>query len=158
MKKEETHAVIIPAELLCCQKIPANAKLLYGEILHLCNGKGICWASNLYLAGIFNVDKMTISKWIKSLNENGFIKCKHLKDNKRNIYTSKNLQPYTSNHLHIIREGVSKSTPSQKDKLNMNNKNKTKSQLKQDDFKMETKEWIDKKGHKHSRVSIDYES
>ena len=63
---------IIPASVRYADITP-NAKLLYGEITALCNKEGYCYATNQYFANLYNVSKISISKWIKELTENGFI-------------------------------------------------------------------------------------
>ena len=67
------YYAIIPADVRYDENIPANAKLLYGEITALCNEKGYCWASNAYFAELYKVTKKSISQWISSLQENGYI-------------------------------------------------------------------------------------
>ena len=140
MEDKKLDFIIIPTKVLRCRKIPANVKLLMGVIIELCNSKGHCWASNSYLAEICRVDRMKISKWVKSLVENGFIKREMLEENKRNIYISKRIQSYISNYLHIHKQSQSLGAGS----------------AIKDDFEIESKEWTDKKGKKHKRISIDY--
>lgn len=73
MEKEiPSYYAIIPAEVRY-SNIPANAKLLYGEITALCNKIGICFASNDYFAKLYRVEKRTITRWIKDLIDNKFI-------------------------------------------------------------------------------------
>lgn len=64
---------IIPANVRYDAGIPANAKLLYGEITALCNQEGYCWASNDYFAKQYGVHKKTISDWISRLQKGGYI-------------------------------------------------------------------------------------
>lgn len=71
---EETpnYYAIIPANVRYAD-IPANAKLLYGEITALCNKTGVCFASNDYFAKLYGVSKVSISKWIGNLVKKEFI-------------------------------------------------------------------------------------
>lgn len=64
---------IIPANVRYDKNLPANAKLLYGEITALCNEKGFCWATNGYFAELYGVSNRSISMWIKSLVEKGYL-------------------------------------------------------------------------------------
>lgn len=77
MKKENpqpSYFAIIPAEVRYCNSIPANARLLFGELLALSTKQGYCWASNEYLGKLYNVNPKTISEWVKNLQEAHFIK------------------------------------------------------------------------------------
>ena len=71
MKKPSYYAVL-SAEVRYADITP-NAKLLYAEITAFCDMNGECFASNRYFANLYNKSKVTISKWIKELSENGFI-------------------------------------------------------------------------------------
>ena len=66
------YYAIIPAEVRY-SNIKPSAKLLYGEITCLSNLRGYCYATNNYFALLYKVSKNTISLWIKSLNDAGFI-------------------------------------------------------------------------------------
>ena len=74
-ENKKNYYAIIPANVRYSD-IPANAKLLYGEITALCNEKGYCWASNDYFANLYKVSKRSISLWVKELIDNGFISSK----------------------------------------------------------------------------------
>jgi len=84
---EKSYYAIIPADVRYTD-IPANAKLLYGEITALCNEKGYCWANNQYFSKLYGVTKETVSGWISILNKNGFIHyvIDPKEGNKRKIY------------------------------------------------------------------------
>ncbi len=73
MDEKKNYYAVIPASVRYDKTIPANAKLLYGEITALCNQDGVCWATNKYFAELYGVSQVSISKWIKSLAEKGHI-------------------------------------------------------------------------------------
>lgn len=73
MEEMRSYYAIIPANVRYDDELPANAKLLYGEITALCNEKGYCWAGNEYFAKLYNVSKTSISKWVSALIARGYI-------------------------------------------------------------------------------------
>lgn len=152
MAGKKLDFIVIPNKVMFCKSLTANAKLLMGVIINLCNSKGNCWASNQYLAESLGTHFMTISKWISLLEKNKFIKCHAKKDNKRKIYIEQSISKglelyakllidYKSDSLHIQREQgqLQETDPANKD-----------------DFEIEEKEWTDEDGKKHSSFSIDY--
>lgn len=68
-----SYYAIIPANIRYDSNIPANAKLLYGEITALCNERGYCWASNAYFAELYKVSKTSVSNWISGLQKQGYL-------------------------------------------------------------------------------------
>jgi len=67
------YYAVIPANVRYDDRLRANEKLLYGEIVALSNKDGKCWASNSYFAKIYKVGTSTISTWINNLAENGYV-------------------------------------------------------------------------------------
>lgn len=83
---EKSYYAIIPANVRYDKNLTANAKLLYGEITALCNEKGFCWANNKYFSELYGVSTTSVSKWISSLIEKGYIVSKLIyKENSREI-------------------------------------------------------------------------
>lgn len=67
------YYAVIPATVRYDTTLSANTKLLYGEITSLCNEKGYCYATNNYFADLYGVNKISISRWIKQLIDQGYI-------------------------------------------------------------------------------------
>jgi len=73
MKDKPNYYANITADVRYDKSLCANAKLLYAEITALTNKEGYCWASNGYFAELYEVDKRSVLRWIKSLSEAGYI-------------------------------------------------------------------------------------
>lgn len=73
-KELPSYYSIIPATVRYDHNLKANEKLMYGEITALANKNGYCWAENRYFAELYDVHKITISKWLKNLEDNGYIR------------------------------------------------------------------------------------
>ena len=77
------YYAIIPADVRYDDRLTPNAKLLYGEITALSNKKGFCFATNNYFAELYNVSKVSISKWINQLIEFDYLNVQYeLDENK----------------------------------------------------------------------------
>ena len=82
----KSYYAIIPANVRYDKDLPANAKLLYGEITALANEKGYCWASNAYFADLYAVSQRTIIRWINDLaDKKHIISEKIYKENSKEI-------------------------------------------------------------------------
>lgn len=73
MAEKPNYYGIIPYNVRYDKRLTPNAKLLYAEITALCNDKGYCWANNKYFADLYEVSTTSISKWISSLIEFGYL-------------------------------------------------------------------------------------
>jgi DNA-binding transcriptional ArsR family regulator len=71
-KEQPNYYAIIPANVRYAD-IPAQAKLLYGEITALCTKEGYCWATNKYFANLYKVSEFTVSRWISKLRDEGLL-------------------------------------------------------------------------------------
>lgn len=67
------YYAVIPATVRYDDSIPANAKLLYGEISALIGQKGYCYATNQYFADVYQMAEDTISRLISKLEAAGYI-------------------------------------------------------------------------------------
>ncbi len=75
MENPNYYSILI-AEVRYDKELTPNAKLLYSEITALSSKTGKCWASNNYFAELYDVSKITISRWINQLSKKGFISVK----------------------------------------------------------------------------------
>ena len=84
---------VIPAELRRDDAIPANAKLLYGDISALTGERGYCFASNEYLAGLYGWTERSVQRLIAALAERGYIRLEMIPGKERRIYAGAFLGP-----------------------------------------------------------------
>lgn len=87
------YYAVIPADVRYDDQIPANAKILYGEISALIGAEGYCFASNSYFMKIYGFSDPTITRLITKLEDAGYIKRELEKDKsgqvvRRKIYLS----------------------------------------------------------------------
>ena len=116
--ENRSYYAIIPANVRYDKNLSANAKLLYGEITALCNEKGYCWATNEYFAELYGVSKVSISKWISALENNGYIT--------RKIVYKEGTKEILNRYLSIVNEVINKSLIPNKENFNTPNKEKFK--------------------------------
>lgn len=79
------YYAVIPADVRYDDRIPANAKLLYGEISALTDMNGFCFAGNEYFARLYGLSERTITGLIKALKDNGHIHVDLKKDDSGKI-------------------------------------------------------------------------
>ncbi len=72
MEKPSFYA-ILPANVRYDKSLVPMARLLYAEITCMCSKEGYCWARNSYFASLYEVSEKTITTWIKSLENGGYI-------------------------------------------------------------------------------------
>ena len=71
---QPSYYAIIPADVRYDEDIPANAKLLYGEISALIGEEGYCFASNDYFADLYKTSRETIARLLTKLEQAGHIR------------------------------------------------------------------------------------
>ena len=69
-----SYYAIIPSDVRYDDSIPANAKLLYGEISALIGAEGYCFASNDYFAALYKTTRETIARQLTKLEQAGHIR------------------------------------------------------------------------------------
>lgn len=120
---ERAYYAVIPASVRYDKELPANAKLLYGEITALCNEKGYCWSTNQYFADLYGVSIRSVQTWIRALESKGYIhveleNAKGQVNTQRKIYLMDacrgfhgGVQKTSSPHEENFAEGVKKTSP-----------------------------------------------
>lgn len=74
------YYAVIPADVRYNDQIPANAKLLYGEISALIGAEGYCFAGNEYFSNVYGLSERTVRSLIGKLQEAGFVQVELEKD------------------------------------------------------------------------------
>lgn len=129
MAEAPSYYAIIPANVRYDQNLPGKAILLYGEITALCNQKGYCWASNDYFAKLYGVNSKSIQRWIKNLEDQGYISREVFYKKGTKEIERRNIRLNTTPHL------KNKVTPHLKNKADNTtsiNKNHSKAEPKED--------------------------
>lgn len=115
--------IIIPDKLKVDSSVIPSAKLLYGDIVLLTNKQGYCFATNRYFGKVYGVGVSSITKWVKSLKDSGYIKIKYFKNksiSNREIYITQKCEGYSKNMTDPL------SQKSQHNNTSYNNQNKRK--------------------------------
>lgn len=106
MDNKKSCYAVIPACVRYDSKIIPNAKLLYGEITALCNERGYCWATNDYFSRLYSVSKRTISAWIKSLCDAGYISLEFVSDNNNQKVKVRYLKVEANFNIHLMKTSI----------------------------------------------------
>lgn len=86
---------IIPSAVMYDKKLTDGAKILYSIILSHANNKGLCDATNLYLASLTSKSERTIKYQVKELIDNNYIKVDYKQFKQRVIYPIWKIKPST---------------------------------------------------------------
>ena len=78
--RKPSYWAILPATVRYDPALKPNAKLLYAEITALQESTGYCWASNKYLADLFNLKPETITALVGDLVKAGYVEVEVLRD------------------------------------------------------------------------------
>ncbi len=124
------YYAIIPSQVRYDKNLRANEKLLFGEIMALTDKTGECWASNNYFAELYDVTPQAISKWIKNLEEKGYISIKYLKNKTNNSIDKRVIKGVSTN----IDRGINKSLIGYQQKFKENNTSNSNNNIEEDDF------------------------
>lgn len=89
--RKPAYWAVLPAKVRYDGTLRPNAKLLYAEITALAGEGGYCWASNDYLAKLFEIKPRTVSDLIGTLADRGYIKVDVLRDPKNNAVVERRI-------------------------------------------------------------------
>lgn len=103
---KKSYYAVIPATVRYDSSVVPSAKLLYGEITALCNEKGYCWATNDYFSRLYSVSKRTISTWIKSLCDAGYISAEFVLDNESKKVKVRCLKVEANFDTHLMKTSI----------------------------------------------------
>lgn len=73
MECKPAYCIVVPANVRHDKRLKLLSRILYGEILALCDDGGSCTATNKYFADLYEVSTKTISTSISQLKEFGYI-------------------------------------------------------------------------------------
>lgn len=83
--EKPSYYAIIPSIVRYDERLSASEKLMYGELTCLTNKLGYCYASNSYFAKLYKKDVSTISRWVKNLEDCGYITIDYEREGKQII-------------------------------------------------------------------------
>lgn len=108
--EQRSFYAVVPANVRYDDDLSPNAKLLYGEITALCNERGYCWAGNSYFSELYKKDKSTVARWIKQLEQKGYIT--------REVIYKEGSKEIEARHMRICHDpmGEIATTPTSKNK------------------------------------------
>lgn len=119
MSEKPSFYAIIPATVRYDKDLSANAKLLYGEITALSEKHGYCFASNAYFAKLYEVSTVTISRWISSLKEKGYLDIEIDQEN-GNVRHIKIDTPHNKNDKRVLTKTIRPINKNVKTPINKN--------------------------------------
>lgn len=86
MAKQGGYWAVIPACVRRDPVLPANAKLLYGDISALTGERGYCYATNRYFEDLYGWTERSVQRLISALADRGYIRIECEPGKERRIY------------------------------------------------------------------------
>ena len=83
--KKPSDWIKIPPCIRYNKDLKFGARLLYGEIVNLCHKKGYCWAGNSFFCDLYKISTNTVTAWISSLHDLGYVQVENGEGKKRKI-------------------------------------------------------------------------
>lgn len=128
---------IIPSHVRYDEDLKPMEIIMYGELTALANFHGYSYATNNYFAKLYNVHKNTVSTWINTLKNKGYIRVEVIRNENKEIvqrkiyintpYQQKDLEGYQQKDLDPINEKIEgNSTRTNTTSINRENDHKNK--------------------------------
>lgn len=119
------YYTVMPAVIRYDSRLKANEKIIFSEIVTLASKNGYCYASNKYLAELYGVSIVTISKWINRLINLGYLKYENEYLEGTKYISKRKLYPINDNDI------LNKSLIYNKENFNMDIKQNFKRDIKE---------------------------
>lgn len=107
---------IIPSHVRYDEDLKPMEIIMYGELTALANFHGYSYATNNYFAKLYKVHKNTVSTWINTLKNKGYIRVEVIRNENKEIvqrkiyintpYQQKDLEGYQQKDLDPINEKI----------------------------------------------------
>lgn len=82
--RKPAYWAVLPAKVRYDPELRPNAKLLYAEITALAGASGYCWATNEYLAQLFDIAARTVTDLVAQLAKRGYIRVEIVRNPENN--------------------------------------------------------------------------
>ena len=73
IQSKPNYYSVMPADVRYDPNLSSTAKLIYSEIIALCNKEGYCWATNGYFSELFGISKSQVTRIIAQLKKEKYI-------------------------------------------------------------------------------------
>ena len=95
---------ILPASVRYDRRLKPAEKIFYAEITSLADKTGCCYASNAYFCPLYDTTERTVQRWVKHLQELGYVAVSYARDGAAN-------RRYISPLVAACRMSAPKTTP-----------------------------------------------
>lgn len=89
--RKPAYWAVLPAKVRYDPELRPNAKLLYAEITALAGASGYCWATNEYLAQLFDIAARTVTDLVAQLAKRGYIQVEIVRNPETNEIVQRRL-------------------------------------------------------------------
>lgn len=111
---------ILPASVRYDNRLKAAEKIFYAEITALANQAGYCYAGNGYFVQLYDTTDRTVQRWVKHLQELGYVDVSYARDgttNTRRISPLSGSVPDAEAEIHPDKNVADRHTVSVTDKI-----------------------------------------